>query len=121
MFARFFRWVQAEPDDDQEVYDSAALDQLGLGWFMNGVLGDISAEQTATMRAKIDAKREWVNNLSDPRWRRAFGRWLNHAEYRCRQADRYREERPEKDRRWRQREAERRAVEMAKRTLPPVA
>jgi len=104
--------------EEQKVYDDAALEQLwGQIPFVNGVLGDIRADETARIRAKIAAKREWVNGLSDKRWRKAFGKWLDHAEFCCAKADRYREERPAKDAAWEQSENARREIRLKSRDL----
>lgn len=103
---------------DQKVYDDAALDQLfGKLPFLNGVLGDISADETARVREKIAEKRKWADQLTDPQWRKAFGKWLDHAEYCCDKADTYREERPARRAGWEKSEAERGDVRLAARNL----
>jgi hypothetical protein len=124
VFSRWRRKKEGTTSSAQSVYDKAALDQLfGKIPFLNGVLGDISASETARVRDMIAQKRAWVQTLEDHRWRSAFGRWLDHAEYFCRKADNYREERPAKNARWEAQDAERRiAVEAARQlmqTNPP--
>lgn len=105
-------------DDEQKVYDDAALQQLwGEIPFLNGVLGDISAARTAQVRTLIAEKRKWVDTLEDPRWRKAFNRWLKHADYCCDGADKYREKRPAERALWLKDEAKRREVKEAARSL----
>jgi hypothetical protein len=103
---------------EKKAYSSAALDKLGLGFFLNGVFGEISAEETARCRKRISKKREWVDSLTDPKWREAYSGWLDHAEYCCKKADRYREERPDVEKRMRAYDEERRAVASVARSLP---
>jgi hypothetical protein len=104
---------------EEKAYSGAVLDELGLGFFLNGVLGDICAARTAHMRERIAEKRKWASGLTNAKWRVAYDRWLDHAEYCCKKADQYREEWPEKDARWREMEAERNAVAQLSRNLPP--
>ncbi len=109
---------EAPPPSEQKIYDDAALKQLwGEVPFLNGVLGDIGPERTAAVRETIAAKRAWVATLEDPRWRRAFSRWLDHAERCCKKADQYHAERPADLARREKQEAERRETQAAARAL----
>lgn len=109
---------------DAKAYSDAALDDIYEEIpFLNGIMGDIPAKETARVRCLIAEKREWVQGLSDGRWRRAYKEWLDYAETKCAEADKERAKRPAMEARWkemdRERFAEQEAVADLLKTNPP--
>jgi len=111
-------------NNDQDIYDKAALDQLfGKVSFDTGVFGNVSKEETDRRRRNITGQRKLADQQPDKRWRKAYHKWLDYAEYCCDKADKYRSERPDWERRNKERKEldarERDAVRELMSTNPP--